>query len=420
MSSYIIQGGKKLSGSIHVAGNKNAVLPIMASTLLVDGETTLTNVPDISDVAVMLEILEHLGARVNRSERHTVTIDTGKVTGFSIPLELAEKLRASVLFLGPLYARFGRVELPHPGGDVIGKRSIDTHLTAMKALGASCKISDDTYILSREESPSSVSIFLDEPSVTGTENLIMASIGEGKTVTIHNAATEPHVFDLCTFLQKAGASVEGAGGHSITVRGKIPLQAVNHTVIPDYIEMGTFAVMAAATAGNIEITGGNPDDLTAPLRVLSAMGVDLQAKDHSLQVKRSGLFSPEKRVQAMPHPGFPTDLMSPFIVLATQARGETLFHDPLYESRMFFVDKLIRMGAQITICDPHRVLVNGPTVLTGRHLASPDIRAGMALVLAAMIGEGESTIDNAEMIERGYERIDERLRQLGAEITRSE
>lgn len=417
MSKYSIQGGKKLSGTIRVAGNKNAVLPLMAATLLIDGPVTLSNVPRIQDVLIMKQILTYLGAKVEEINEYTVKIDTTGVRKYRIPDELSAKLRASVLLLGPLYARFGKVVLPHPGGDIIGRRSIQTHLDAFIELGANVHDDHHTYrIEQKTDSRSSVEIFLDEPSVTGTENIIMATVLGKRKVRIGNTALEPHVIDLLTMLRAGGAQIEGIGTHSLSIYGVERLSALDHTVCPDYLEAGTFAVLGAITRSTLRIEGVPYDDLRLPFIALERMGVSYQYEGDVVTIRPSSLTSSGRKIQAGPHPLFPTDLMSPFIVLATQATGHTLFHDPLYESRMFFVDKLIRMGANITICDPHRVIVNGPSELIGRKLASPDIRAGIALVLAALVAAGESEIDMAEIIERGYENLDVRLRALGAEI----
>jgi UDP-N-acetylglucosamine 1-carboxyvinyltransferase len=421
MSKYIINGGKKLKGTLKVAGNKNAVLPIMAATLLVDEQVTLENVPSIKDVSVMTLILEQMGADVERIDSSILKINTQKVNTYKVPTDLAKQLRASVLLLGPLFARFGKAEISHPGGDIIGKRSISTHLDGLRLLGASFDISNDTYKVTRKNKPLTQNIFLDEPSVTATENIIMASIlDKGTTIRIENAALEPHISDLITFLQSAGGLIDGIGTQTVTVHPIDKLHAVTHAIGPDYIEAGTFAALAAVTKGDVEIEGFNPNDLRLPLLVLSRMGVTFKKKDTGIHVFPSELISSSKRIQSGPHPLFPTDLMSPFIVLATQTKGETLLHDPMYESRMFFVDKLIRMGANITVCDPHRVLVYGPTVLHAQHLFSPDIRAGMALVMAALCAKGESIIENIEMVERGYANLPERLEAIGASIEKNE
>lgn len=421
MSKFIISGGKKLSGTIKVAGNKNAALPIMAAALLIPEDVILENVPEIKDVAVMSNILTKLGATVEKIKDHSLKINTKNVSDYKVPVELARQLRASVLLMGPLLARFGTVELPHPGGDLIGKRSIGSHLRAFEMLHAKIEVSPDFYkITSNNDFHPRSRIFLDEPSVTATENLLMAVAYNAEELWLENVALEPHVQDLIRFLGKAGMKTTYRMGNWLQITGSKKMRGVAHTITPDYVEAGTFAVLAAATQSNIAIQGDCLEDLRSPLAVLSSMGVEYRYKGIELELFPSILKASEKRIQAGPHPNFPTDLMSSFIVLATQAQGQTLLHDPMYESRMFFVDKLIRMGAQITICDPHRVIVYGPTELNRQHLFSPDIRAGMALVIAALCAKGESVIENAEMIERGYERIDERLRQLGADITRYE
>ena len=421
MSKYIINGGKKLKGTIKVAGNKNAVLPIMAASLLVDEMVTLENVPAIKDVVVMAHILEQMGATVERPSESILRINTQNVNEYKVPTDLAKQLRASVLLLGPLFARFGKVELSHPGGDIIGKRSIATHLDGLRLLGANIETKNDTYHITRKGKPTVEKIFLDEPSVTATENIIMASIlARGTTIRIENAAIEPHITDLITFLQSAGGFIEGIGTQTITIHPIDRLHAVTHAIGSDYVEAGTFAALAAATGSDIIIDGIVEQDLKLPLLILSQLGVNYKIDGSKLHVLPTDLRTTGRKIQSGPHPLFPTDLMSPFIVLATQSAGETLLHDPMYESRMFFVDKLIRMGANITICDPHRVLVYGKTPLHAQHLFSPDIRAGMALVIAALCAKGESIIENIEMVERGYEKLPERLTPLGASILKHE
>ncbi|MBI4137495.1 UDP-N-acetylglucosamine 1-carboxyvinyltransferase [Candidatus Roizmanbacteria bacterium] len=418
MSKFIITGGKPLAGNISVSGNKNAVLPIMAATLLVKGKTHLTNVPRIHDVAAMAAILTDLGATVEGVGSSSLTISTDAISSHRVRPDLAKKLRASVLLLGPLFARFGEVDLPHPGGDIIGQRSINTHLVALELLGASITQTHDHYHVQRSARKigDEIKVFLDEPSVTGTENIIMASVLGGKTVHLENAACEPHIVDLSQFLNACGASIHEMGTHKISISGVNELSGTSYEIQPDYIEAGTFAVLSSVTGGRIRINGVRAEDIQQPLHVLEEMRVSHRIEHNTLTLSVQNLTASRKRIQSAPHPGFPTDLMSPFIVLGTQAQGETLFHDPLYESRMFFVDKLRRMGAQITICDPHRVIVYGPAKLHGSYQASPDIRAGIALVIAALIAEGESTIDHTEIIERGYEQLVERLSSLGADI----
>ena len=422
MSKFIIQGGNLLKGTINVAGNKNAVLPIMAATLLVEGTTTLENVPRIRDVASMADILVGLGAVVEGVGSSKISITTDLVKDHHVAADLASRLRASVLLLGPLFGRFKRADLAHPGGDIIGRRSIDTHLTALEALGGKITVMHSIYHIEKSGKilPKKIPIFLDEPTVTGTENCIMACVLGDRTIEIENAACEPHIVDLISFLNACGADISGAGTHKLIIKGKKHLNAMTHQITPDYLEAGTFAVLSLLTGGKITIENCNPDDSILPISVLKSMGANVHFSGNTLSVSANTLVSSPKRIQAAPHPNFPTDLMSPFIVLATQARGQTLFHDPMYESRMFFVDKLISMGANITICDPHRVIVSGPSKLHGSYQTSPDIRAGIALVIAALIADGESIIDHAEIIERGYENIADRLKSLGANIKKVE
>jgi len=416
MAKFVINGKNKLEGKISVAANKNAVLPVMAATLLCDDISIIHNVPQIKDVEVMASILRKLGAKVSLKNR-TLTVDSSNITNVEISTELAQRLRASVLLLGPLLARTGEVKLPHPGGDVIGRRGISTHITALTKLGVEVT-QDDLMYYGKVNKKKAERIFLDEPSVTGTENVLMyAALVDGETV-IENAAAEPHVVDLARFLTSAGVTIEGAGTSRVRVIGKKNLSGGEYTISPDAIEAGTFAIASAVTKGDLEIGPIVQDDMHMIKIVLEQFGIGLKFSKDKMRVDAREITAPLRPVQAGVWPGFPTDLMSPLIVLTTQATGQTLCHDPLYESRMFFVDKLIRMGAHITICDPHRVIVYGKSNLYGRELASPDIRAGMALVIAALIADGKSIIDQAEIVERGYENIDERLRIIGADIKR--
>lgn len=414
MAKFIIRGGKKLEGKIQVAANKNAVLPIMAATLLTGKAVVLQNVPYIKDVEVMGQILKDLGAQV-KQEKRTLFIDSSTVSKTQINPMLAKRLRASILFLGSLLARAGEIKLPHPGGDIIGRRDIETHLGVLERLGAKVKIEDLQYTVKIKNKKGGV-VFLAEPSVTGTENLMIYAASIEEETVIENAASEPHIVDLASFLQKIGVKISGAGTNKIRILGKKKLDGTQHTIAPDFIEAGTFAITAALTGSSLEIRPVVEDDIKMVAIVLERFGVNIKVKKDKLWVKTDKIVSPGRPIKTAPWPGFPTDLMSPSIVLATQAEGQTLCHDHMYESRMFFVDKLIRMGANIIICDPHRVIVYGPTILYGRHLASPDIRAGMALVIAALIAREESIIENAEIVERGYENLEGRLSQVGADI----
>lgn len=417
MAKFIIKGGKTLKGEIKISGNKNAILPIMAATLLTQQECFLENVPKISDVLVMAQILKDIGAEIEGLGTDKLKISTKKVNKFSLNPKLVQKLRASILLLGPLLARFGKAKLRHPGGCIIGRRAVGTHFDALEVLGAKTINGEEDYE-SEVKTPHPGHIFLDEISVTATENaMMMASLIPGVTV-IEDAACEPHVEDLAQFLTNMGVRIEGAGTNRITIYGSKNLRGTKYKIGPDYIDAGTFAVIGAVTKSKLSIVGVKEKDLPMILLYFKRMGVEYKIKNDALTVFPSKLVAPTKKIQTRPWPGFPTDLMSPLIVLATQAEGTTLCHDWMYESRMFFVDKLINMGAKITLCDPHRVLVTGPTKLTGKNLESPDIRAGMALVLAALCAQGKSEIANIEMIERGYENIEGRLRSLGADIKR--
>lgn len=413
MAKLEITGGAKLSGKIKVAGNKNSVLPIMAACLLTEETCILENVPNISDVSALCELLQHAGVKITQSgSKLTILAKNLKVTEF--PANLTEKLRASVLLLSPLLARVGHVKMGYPGGDIIGRRPLDAHVQALTALGVKTTQEND-YFIARATKLTGAQIFLEQASVTATENaIIAATLANGQTV-IKRAASEPHVVDLCQFLIKMGAQIEGIGTNVLKITGVKKLSGANHTIRTDHIEVGTFAILAAVTGGQIEISPIEVEDLDMILLALANFGVNYRIEGRILIVADGKLKSVDKVVTDV-WPGFPTDLMAPMIVLATQAEGATILHDWMYESRMFFVDKLLSMGAQVVIADPHRVLVYGPTRLRGQRLDTPDIRAGMALVIAALTASGKSLIDKAELIERGYEDIVERLSALGAKI----
>ena len=413
MAKLEINGGKKLSGKIKVAGNKNSVLPIMAASLLTKEVSTIENIPEISDVEVMSDLLKLSGARVVKT-KNKITISPKNIKEVEFPRVLTAKLRASVVLLGAILSRIGKIKMGYPGGDIIGRRSLDAHLQVLRSLGAKVDVENDQIIASVAKFKGA-EIFLQEASVTATENaLIAASLAEGKTI-IKRAATEPHIVDLCLFLVKMGADIDGIGSNTISVTGVQKLFGANHVVRPDHIEVGTFAILAATASKRIEISPIIKEDLDMILLTLKNFGVDYQLEDNKLIVKASKLKSQEKVVTDV-WPGFPTDLMAPMIVLATQAEGMTILHDWMYESRMFFVDKLLSMGAKVEIADPHRVFVYGPSKLRGQRLDTPDIRAGIALVIAALIAKGKSTIERADLIERGYENIVDRLTALGAQV----
>ncbi|KKQ80464.1 MAG: UDP-N-acetylglucosamine 1-carboxyvinyltransferase [Candidatus Daviesbacteria bacterium GW2011_GWA1_38_7] len=416
MAKYIITGGHKLKGKIRIGGNKNAVLPCLAACLLTDKEVVLHNVPLIRDVGVTLDIFRELGVN-SELDGSTIRIRAQKITSHELPKDLAEKLRASILFVGPLLTRLGKAKFTHPGGDIIGKRSIDIHLNGFKDLGYEIKRRDLEYEVSRKHHQNLVNIFLDEPSVTGTENLILAASLSQKVTILRNCAAEPHVVDLCNILVQMGVEIEGIGSSTLRIIGKDKLNGTEFTIGQDFMELGTYSIAAAITGGEIEMENATLDGMEPMLNPLRKFGLQFEEKNGVVKVWAKNLkFVPVVKVNVWP--GFPTDVMSLAIVLATQARGVTLCHDWMYEGRMFFVDKLIGMGANITIADPHRVVIYGPSKLTARDLESPDIRAGMALILAALIADGVSTINRAELVERGYQNVVENLTSLGAKIER--
>ncbi len=426
MAEFLIEGGHPLSGTVQPKGNKNAALPVLAATLLTDDEIVLHNVPDIGDVRTMLRLLEDLGMEHRRTSERTLVIRNRGVHKRHLDPHLCRKIRASLLLAGPMLARYGAVELPPPGGDVIGRRRIDTHLLAFQRLGADVEVNSTIKI--RGERLRGTHILLDEASVTGTENAIMAaSMAEGTTV-IQNAASEPHVQDLCRFLNAMGARIEGIGSNLLTIHGVKELHGAEFTISPDHIEIGSFIGLGAVTRGELRIQGVVPEHLRAILLVFrDRLGVDLHLEGDTLVVAdeqhlrvRSDVYNAVPKIEDAPWPGFPADLTSIAVVVATQAEGTVLIHEKMFESRLFFVDKLISMGARIVLCDPHRAVVVGASRLHGEQMESPDIRAGMALLLASLSARGHSVIGNIGQIDRGYERIDERLRRLGAHIERRE
>ena len=421
MASFIVEGGQKLSGEIIPAGNKNAALPAIAASLLGSGVTTLNNMPKIQDVVTMLEILESLGAEVTWIDQNSVVIDPSSVGSGTIEEALAQRIRASLLLAGPLLARFGCVRLPPPGGDVIGRRRMDTHFLAFEALGA--KVNLDSGFEIQCDNLTGADFFLDEPSVTGTENAIMAAVlAQGDTL-IRNAASEPHVQDLCNLLVKMGAVIDGVGTNQLLISGVEKLDGTSFTIGSDHIETGSFIGMAAVTGSDILIKGAPIRQLESTFLGFRRLGIDLQVEGTDIRVLGgstknivSDAFGSLPKIDDGPWPAFPADLTSIALVAATQSNGTILIHEKMFESRMFFTDKLVSMGAQIVLCDPHRAVVAGPCKLRAANLESPDIRAGMALLIAALGAEGVSRIQNIGQIERGYEQIDERLRRLGARI----
>jgi len=419
MSKFRIEGGAALNGEIEVAANKNAILPMMAACLLTDEDCYLENVPKIADVDTMSAILCEIGAAVEPLPGKRLRINCSTVTSYEPPAQLVERLRASIVLMGPLLARCGRANMHHPGGDAIGTRSIATHLRALQAMGCIFTIEDNFYSGGVSPIHGDAQIFLDEASVTATENAMLFAAARPAVTIIRNAASEPHIANLARLLQSMGAQVAGAGSNVMCIRGSGELRGASEVVWPDHIEAGTFAALAAATGGSVTIKNVVPDHLDMVLLVLRRMAVDYRLTEGAMEIRPSDLQAVAK-IQTGVWPGFPTDLASIFIVLATQATGMTLVHDWMYEGRMFFIDRLVQMGANVVLADPHRAVIAGPSTLRGREIVGPDIRAGIALVMAGLIAKGRSEIEHIELIDRGYERIDERLQALGAQIERIE
>jgi UDP-N-acetylglucosamine 1-carboxyvinyltransferase len=425
MEKLLIEGGVPLSGTIVPAGNKNAALPLLACSLLTDEQVVLHNVPRIRDVEAMLELLADLGVRTEWREENTVSLQADQVRDTQVSAVIAERIRASFLAAGPLLARFGSAVMPPPGGDVIGRRRLDPHLDAFRALGATVEHGHDIRIMADDGGLRACDFFMDEPSVMGTENALMASALIDGTTVIRNAASEPHVQDLARMLNKMGAAIEGIGSNVMQVHGMGRLGGCEHTVSPDHIEIASFMALAGVTGGELRIAGCVADDMRMIRLVFARLGLRSELDgddcvvpgDQKLVVARdAGDY--QVKVEDGPWPAFPADLTSIAVALATQSEGSVLIFEKMFENRLFFVDKLISMGAEITICDPHRAIVIGPRRLHGQRLSSPDIRAGMAMLIAAVCADGTSEIHNVRDIDRGYERIDERLRALGAQIER--
>jgi UDP-N-acetylglucosamine 1-carboxyvinyltransferase len=421
---FLVQGGHQLRGSIRPAGNKNAALPILASTVLADGPVELDNVPHIRDVDTMAALLADLGADVSWTSANHLRVDARPLRPKPLDPDLCARIRASILLAGPLVARFGQCVLPPPGGDVIGRRRVDTHFLALEALGATVEVGD-RYELEAPKGLTGTDIFLDEPSVTGTENALMAAtLARGRTV-LRNAAAEPHVQDLARCLVAMGAQIEGIGSNVYVIEGGRPLAGASYTIGPDHIEIGSFIALAAVTNADLTIEPVRGEDLRSTLLAFDRLGIRPRLDGARLHVPpgqerriRPDLGGHVPKLEDGPWPAFPADVMSSTIVAATQCSGMLLVFEKMFESRLFFVDKLIGMGARIVLCDPHRAVIAGPSALKGGVVESPDIRAGMAMLTAALAAEGTSIIHNIGQIERGYEQIDERLRALGADIER--
>ncbi|MEL6180705.1 MAG: UDP-N-acetylglucosamine 1-carboxyvinyltransferase [Myxococcota bacterium] len=424
MEKFVIEGGHRLSGAITPGGSKNEVLPCLAATLLTDERIVLNNVPRIRDVEAMLDVLRGIGGEVEWIGDNAVAICNANIDTTDLPVDLCKRIRASILFAGAMLGRMSRVTLPPPGGDVIGRRRLDTHFLGLRALGAEIGWDGHVYQFSAQELHGT-DIFLDEPSVTGTENIIMAAVVAKGVTVIRNAACEPHVQGLCRLLVAMGAHIEGVGTNVLTIRGSKSLWGAEHTIGPDYLEIGSLVGLAAVTRSELTIRGVVSDDLRKVQMVLGRLGIALDFRGNDLVVAgnqslevRYDFHNEIPKIDSAPWPAFPTDLMSIAITVATQVKGTVLFFEKMFDGRMFFVDGLIAMGARIILCDPHRVVVVGPAQLYGATLESPDIRAGMALLIAALAAQGTSTMYNIRQIDRGYERIDDKLRAVGAHIER--
>ena len=423
--SFVIEGGTPLSGRVTAAGNKNGALPILAACLLTSEPVVLHNMPRIRDVETMVALIAQLGADVEWTGNNELRVHAAELPSHELDVELASRIRASFLLAGPLLARGGRATVPPPGGDVIGRRRLDPHIHAFAELGAEIDIGARFEL--RTAGLRGAHIFLDEASVMATENTVMAaSLTAGETV-IGNAACEPHIQDLCRFLVSLGAEIEGLESNVLRIRGVDRLSGGEWRIAPEHIEVGSFVGLAAVTGGDVTIDDVEPKDLAPILPTFERLGIHVEIEGSSLRVPpnqelvvRDDLGGQIPKIEDGPWPAFPADLTSIAVTVATQAQGTVLIFEKMFESRLFFVDKLVSMGARIILCDPHRAVVTGPARLYGQQMSSPDIRAGMAMLLAALCAEGTSTIGNIGEIDRGYERIDERLRSLGAHIERVE
>jgi UDP-N-acetylglucosamine 1-carboxyvinyltransferase len=422
---YLVEGGRPLHGTIRPSGNKNAALPITAAALLSTRPVRLENVPRIRDMETLVELIRTLGPDIDWVAQNTLEIHAKDVRASALDPKLCRSIRASILLAAPLLARCGEIKLPPPGGDVIGRRRLDTHFLALEQLGANFEMDDQIHLSTNQLRGADV--FLDEPSVTATENALVAAAAARGTTVLRNAASEPHVQDLANFLTALGAHIEGVGTNTMVIQGDRALGTtpVTHSIGPDHIEVGSFIGLAAVTRSELRIVDAGIEHLKSTRMGFARLGIECKEdgndliipSDQSLEIQ-TDLGGHITKIEDQPWPAFPADTMSIAIVAATQSQGLILMHEKMFESRMFFVDKLISMGAKIVMCDPHRVIVAGPAKLHGHVMDSPDIRAGMALLIAALCAEGKSIINNVGQIERGYERIDERLAALGASIER--
>jgi UDP-N-acetylglucosamine 1-carboxyvinyltransferase len=418
MYQYVINGRQKLNGSIQVYGDKNTALKLIPSTILSDEPCTISNIPDITDVKIMIQIMQKLGSTIEKLDEGVYRFDNSTINNTIIDSSLAKQLRASTVLIGPILAKFKEVTFPHPGGCIIGKRPIDIHIDAFRKLGATINVDEENYHITCP-SLTGRKIIPHLISVTGTENIIMAAaLSKGRTI-IEYAACEPSVVSLAEFLNSRGAKIQGAGSPRIIIDGVDKLHGADIAVIPDRIEAGTFVIMGALIADKLEINNCDPTHLEVFLEMMSTSGVKLNIESNKITVE----YSPEliaKNMTTNAYPGFPTDLQAPYTLLMTQARGVCMIHETIFEGRLNYAEWLNKMGANIVPCDPHRVLVSGPTPLFGKKIVSPDIRAGIALVIAGLIAEGQSQIDNIDLVDRGYANLDQRLTALGASITRNQ
>jgi UDP-N-acetylglucosamine 1-carboxyvinyltransferase len=423
MARFHIEGGHKLSGSVTPSGNKNEALPTLMACLLTDDPITYKRMPRIGDVLTTCDVLADLGVSVNWESIDTLTLCARNVTYKKPDPHLCTKIRASLLLLGPMLARFGKVELALPGGDIIGARRIDTHWEGIEALGG--RLHFDDAIIGEIDTIRGVDVFLDEPSVTGTENILLLAVKCQGTAILHNVASEPHVVGLCHLLNNMGAKISGIGSNRLTIEGVKTLKGAVHTIGPDFMEVGSFLCLGAIAGGKIAINDTRPEDLGFILKTLSRLGIVPEISGKTLTIDGTKPLIMKKdiggrigSIYSGPWPAFPTDLMSVAIVAATQSHGTTIFFEKMFEGRMFFTDKLMQMHANIVLCDPHRIVVNGASKLFAARMNSPDVRAGMSLIMAALIADGTSVIDNIYQVERGYFDIENKLRGLGAKITK--
>lgn len=427
MDQFIIQGGLPLSGEVFPSGNKNAALPLLTACLLTDEPVILHNMPEIRDVQAIRQLLETLGVQIDELVPHTWRVHAAQVQPANLDATLTSRIRASIMLAGPMLARCGELVLPPPGGDIIGRRRVDTHILALEALGAEVTYDRSQHVFKfQTRGLTGSNILLDESSVTATENAIMTAVTARGTTVLRNAASEPHVQELCSFLNLLGGQIENIGSNTLRVQGVPRLHGGEFTIGPDYLEVMSFVGAAVVTHSALRIRNAGPEYLDMSAQVFKRMGVEWQVengKDIFVPAEQSLAIIPDlgnaiPEIKTNVWPAFPTDLISLAITIATQTEGSILFHDWMYPSRMYFTDKLVSMGAHIVLCDPHRCIVQGPTQLYGEDVESPDIRAGMALVLAALTARGQSVIRNIGQIDRGYECIDEKLRRLGAKIDR--